>query len=150
MAIGKISEILAWQKNPTIWYFIVFLPPLYNHNVNVVSFNHCLHNTKGCSHSTTTPTFPMTSTHTIHTCMPQCQTLPIISTDTDTLISVPIPMFIRLSVHQNACVGGCVYVKVCACVFMCVCACVCMCGCACVYVCVETQLTREQSLIHQI
>ena len=105
---------------------------------------------KGLQPQHYTPTFAVTSTHTIHTCMPQCQTLPIISTDTDTLISVPIPMFIRLSVHQNACVGGCVYVKVCACVFMCVCACVCMCGCACVYVCVETQLTREQSLIHQI
>jgi len=56
--------------------------------------------------------------------MPPCQTLPIISTDTDTLISVPIPMFIRLSGHQNACVGGCVYVNVCACVCVCVCVCV--------------------------
>jgi len=34
-------------------FVFLFLPPLYNHNVNVVSFNHCLHNTKGCSHSTT-------------------------------------------------------------------------------------------------
>ena len=43
-------------------------------------------------------------------------------------------------VHVYVCMCVCVYVHVCACV---VCMCVRMC------VCVETQLTQEQSLIHQ-